>query len=176
MYKFLTRRVTSPALDDRLGWVVAFVFLVVCTTLVLEMLPTLGLLTSAVLFLCVSTGWLVIGWEARSLFRRPTTEVTTARREPRGEVRVAAVAAPPLESAPATKVAPRVWTVFAAYGGALIGSVIVQALVAFVFVVGQLADGADIGQLTTRLRAVVLTPEGVIIFGLSGQLVIGWRL
>ena len=86
------------------------------------------------------------------------------------------MAAPPLESAPATKVAPRVWTVFAAYGGALIGSVIVQALVAFVFVVGQLADGADIGQLTTRLRAVVLTPEGVIIFGLSGQLVIGWRL
>jgi hypothetical protein len=69
MYRFLTRRVTSPALDERLGWVIAFLFLVVCTTLMLKMLPTLGLLTSAVLVLCVSGGWLVIGWEARSLWR-----------------------------------------------------------------------------------------------------------
>ena len=64
MYKFLTRRVTSPALDDRLGWVVAFLFLVACTTLMVKMVPTLPLLNSAVLVVCVSIGWLVIGWEA----------------------------------------------------------------------------------------------------------------
>ena len=72
MYKFLTRRVTSPALDERLGWVVGFLFLVVCTTLMLKMFPTLGLLTSAVLVLCVSAGWLVIGWEAPILWRART--------------------------------------------------------------------------------------------------------
>jgi hypothetical protein len=72
MYKFLMRRVTSPALDERLGWVVGFLFLVVCTTLMLRMLPTLGLLTSAILVLCVSAGWLVIGWEAPSLWRART--------------------------------------------------------------------------------------------------------
>ena len=76
MYKFLTRRITCPALDERLGWVVGFLFLVVCTTLMLKMLPTLGLLTSAVLVLCVSTGWLVIGWDAPTVWRAPTNRST----------------------------------------------------------------------------------------------------
>ena len=76
MYKFLTGRITSPALDERLGWVVGFLFLVVCTTLMLKMLPTLGLLTSAVLVLCVSAGWLVIGWEAPNLWRARTNRCT----------------------------------------------------------------------------------------------------
>ena len=76
MYRFLTRRVTSPALDERLGWVVGFLFLVACTTLMLKMLPTLGLLTSTVLVLCVSAGWLVIGWEVPSLWRARTDRGT----------------------------------------------------------------------------------------------------
>jgi hypothetical protein len=73
---FLTRRVTSPGLDEGLGWVVGFLFLVVCTTLMLKMLPTLGLFTSTVLVLCVSAGWLVIGWEAPSLWRTRTSRCT----------------------------------------------------------------------------------------------------
>jgi hypothetical protein len=64
MYKLLTRPVTSRALDERFAWVVGFLFLVVCTTLMLKMLPTLGLLTSTILVLCISVGWLVIGSEA----------------------------------------------------------------------------------------------------------------
>jgi hypothetical protein len=70
MYKLLKRRVTSTALDERLGWLVGFLFLVICTTLMLKMLPMLGLFTSAVLVFCVSVGWLVIGWEAQVLNRR----------------------------------------------------------------------------------------------------------
>jgi hypothetical protein len=163
MYKLLTRRVTSPALDERLGWVVGFLFLVAGTILMVKMLPIFPLPNSTVLVLCVSIGWLVIGWEARRLRRYPTSGTTTiAGRQPHGETLVAAVAAPPLESAPTTKAAPRVWTVFVAYVGALIGTVLVQALAVLVFVVGHLAGGADIQQLTTRLPALLLTPEAVI--------------
>ena len=67
MYKLLTRRITSPALDERLGWVVAFLFLVACTILMVKMVPTLPLPTRTVLIVCVSIGWLVIGWQARAL-------------------------------------------------------------------------------------------------------------
>jgi hypothetical protein len=76
MYRFLMRRVTSPALDERLGWVVGCLFLIACTILMVKLSPTLGSLTNAVLVLCVSAGWLVIGWEALNLWRtranRPT--------------------------------------------------------------------------------------------------------
>jgi hypothetical protein len=70
MYKLMMRRVTSPAVDDRLGWVVGYLFLVICTTLMLKMLPMLGLFTSVVLVFCVSVGWLVIAWESQVLSRR----------------------------------------------------------------------------------------------------------
>ena len=70
MNKLMMRRVTSTAFDQRLGWLIGFLFLVICTTLVLRMLPTLGLFTSAVLVLCASAGWLVIGWEAHVLSKR----------------------------------------------------------------------------------------------------------
>ena len=72
MYKLFTSHVTSRALDERFGWVVGFLFLVVCTTLMLKMLPTLGLLTSTILVLCVSVGWLVIGWQAPTLWQGRT--------------------------------------------------------------------------------------------------------
>ena len=67
MYKLMRRRITSTALDKCLGWVIGFLFLVICTTLVLKMLPMLGLFTGAVLVLCVSVGWLVIACEAHVL-------------------------------------------------------------------------------------------------------------
>jgi hypothetical protein len=76
MHKLLMRRVTSPAVDERLGWVVGFLFLVVCTTVMLKMVPTLGLLTSSVLVLCVSAGWLVIGWEAAGVWSGLTRRYT----------------------------------------------------------------------------------------------------
>jgi membrane protease YdiL (CAAX protease family) len=173
MSKLLTRRITSPAQDERLGWVVAFLFLVVCTALTLKMFPTLPLLNGSAVVLCVSIGWLVIGWEARSLWRRPTTEVTTARREPREEARVAERAAARPEPAPTAPAAPRVWTVFAVYACAFVGMVLAQALVALVFVVGHLAGGADIGQLTADLPALLLTPEAIIAMSLAGQFAVG---
>ncbi len=69
MYRLLTTRVTTPAVDERLAWAVGFLFLVFCTTLTLKMLPTLDLLTSIVLVLCASVGWLMIGRESRVLRR-----------------------------------------------------------------------------------------------------------
>jgi uncharacterized protein len=175
MYKLLTRRVTSPALDERLGWVVAFLFLVACTILMVKMVPTLPPPTRTVLVVCVSIGWLVIGWEASRLCRRPTSAMTAiAGRRPVDETRGAAVAAPPPPaSAPTATATPRVWTVFAAYVAAIVGTVIVQGLVVLVFVAGLLAGGADIQQLTTRLPEVLLTPAALIVLSLTGQAVIG---
>jgi hypothetical protein len=72
MFKLLSRRVTSRAPDERFGWVVGFLFLVVCTNLILKMLSTLGLLTSIILVPCVSVGWLVIAWQAPSRWRGRT--------------------------------------------------------------------------------------------------------
>jgi CAAX protease family protein len=170
MNKFLTRRITSPALDERLGWVVGFLFLIAGTTLTLKMFPTLPLLNGALLVLCVSIGWPVIGWEAWVLWRRPTSGPTTRTgRQRRAEALVAA----PLKPAQTARAAPRVWTVFAVYACAFVGMVLAQALVALVFVVGHLAGGADIGQLTADLPALLLTPEAVIAMSLAGQFAIG---
>lgn len=84
MYKLLTRRVTNHAQDERFCWLVGFLFLVVCTTLMLKMLPTLGLLASAALVLCVSAGRLVTGWQAPSLWRLHKREIGDSRGAQRG--------------------------------------------------------------------------------------------
>jgi hypothetical protein len=78
MFRFLKWRVMSEASAERFAWVVGFGFLVVCTTLMLKMFPELPLLTCTILVGCVSAGWLVIGWEAGVVWRRPKSAVTTA--------------------------------------------------------------------------------------------------
>jgi hypothetical protein len=62
MSKLLRRRLTTQAMDQTIAWVVAWLLLVVCTTLVLKMLPLLDLRWSLLLVFSVSAGWLVLAW------------------------------------------------------------------------------------------------------------------
>jgi membrane protease YdiL (CAAX protease family) len=97
----------------------------------------------------------------------------TAGQEPRSETPVDVIAASPSDAVPTTKRGPRVWTVFVVYVAAILGAIILQALVVAVYIGAYVAGGADLKQLIPRLPELLATPQAFIILTLLSQCVIG---
>src|SRR5262245_11023658 len=84
----------------------------------------------------------------------------------------AASVEPVLTALPAPAQPPRIWTVFAVYGCAFVGTIAVQIPAAIALALWLIANGTEPKQLQTELADLLTTPAVFMVFAGLAQLVV----